>query len=154
MSACVSDWFFYSILYHETSKLVDNSQTGIQWRISSGLSFVLESYNLATLLKQTISYQLFYINLKLAHQRIMFYQYVPPAAFVYWTPKFFYHQFLHRYFHVCTRQQVNDTYLYSSFETNQLLRNYHVPIYLSGILGLYRRQRMWRHQQNYIFPYD
>ena len=47
-----------------TSKLVDNSQTELQWRISLGLSFVLDSYILTTLLKQTISYQPFYINLK------------------------------------------------------------------------------------------
>ena len=83
MSALVSDWFCYSIVYHETSKLVESSQTGLQWRISIGLSFVLESHNLTTLLKQKISYKVFYLNLKRAHQRIMFYVYVPPTAFVY-----------------------------------------------------------------------
>ena len=60
----VSDWCFYSIIYHETFKLVGSSQTGIQYRISLGVPFVLESCNLTTLLKQTISYQPFYINLK------------------------------------------------------------------------------------------
>ena len=44
-------WFFYSVLYHKTFKLVDSSQTGLQWRISLGLSFVLQSYNLTSLLK-------------------------------------------------------------------------------------------------------
>ena len=119
---------------------------------------MLESYNLTTLLKQTISYQLFYINLKSALERIMFYLYVPPIAFVYKTPKFLYHQFLPRYFHVCTLQQVNDTYFhsisYSCFETTQLLRNCYVPIYLSEILGLYHRQRIWCHQQKYILLYN
>ena len=76
-------WFFYSVLYHKTFKLVDSSQTGLQWRISLGLSFVLQSYNLTSLLKQIISYQLFYINLKCARQRIMFYLYVTLKAFVY-----------------------------------------------------------------------
>ena len=50
--------FLFSTL-HWTSKLVDSSQTRLQWRISLGLSFVLESYNFTTLLKQTISYQRF-----------------------------------------------------------------------------------------------
>ena len=62
VTTLASDWFFYSVSYHETSKLVESSQTGLQWRISLGLSFVLEPYNLATLLKQTISYQLFSIK--------------------------------------------------------------------------------------------
>ena len=83
VNALVSDWFFYSILYHETSKLVGSSQTGFQWRISLGLSFVLESYNLTTLLKQTISYLLFYINLKRTCQMIMIYLDVTPIAFAY-----------------------------------------------------------------------
>ena len=83
VSARISDWFFYSILYQEISKLADSSQTGLQWRILLGLSFVLELYNLRTLLKQTISHQLFYINLKRARQRITLYLYVPPIAFVY-----------------------------------------------------------------------
>ena len=81
VSACVSDLFFYSVLYHETSKLVDSSQTGPQWRISLRLSFVLESYNLATLLKQTISYQLFYINLERAHQRMFYLAICTPNSF-------------------------------------------------------------------------
>ena len=54
MSACVSDF-----------------------SIQLGLSFVLELHNLINFLKQTISYQLFYINLKCVRQRIMFYLYVP-----------------------------------------------------------------------------
>ena len=44
--------------------------------------------------------------------------------------------------------------LYSCFETTELLRNYHVPIYLSEILGFYHRQKMRCHQQNYILRYN
>ena len=51
VSARVSDLLFYSVLYHETSKLVDSSQTGPQWRISLRLSFVLESTLLGNLAK-------------------------------------------------------------------------------------------------------
>ena len=60
LSECSCKWliFLFSTL-HWTSKLVDSSQTRLQWRISLGLSFVLESYNFTTLLKQTISYQRF-----------------------------------------------------------------------------------------------
>ena len=64
-----------------TSRLEHSSQTGLQWRISLGF-FVLNSYNLTIFLKQTISYQLFYINWKRTNQRIMFNLYVPPIAFV------------------------------------------------------------------------
>ena len=67
---------------------------------------------------------------------------------------FLHYQFFPRYFHVCILQQVNDIYLHSvsnsCSETTQLLRNYHVPIYLSEIIGLYHRQKKWCHHQNYI----
>ena len=43
---------------------------------------------------------------------------------------------------------------YSCFETTKLLRNYDVLIYLSETLGLYHKQKVWYHQQNYILLYD
>ena len=77
-----SDWFFYSILHHGTSKLMDSSQTGLQWKISLGLIFVLDSYDLIILLKQTISYRFFCMYLKRVRQKIMFCLHVPPIAFI------------------------------------------------------------------------
>ena len=144
VSAPVSDWFFYSIIYHETSKLVDSRQTGFQWRISLGLIYL---DNLA----KTISYQLFKTcsskdNILHIYLQQLFFIRLPNSCITNFCT----------YFHVWTLKQLNGTYLhpvsYSCFEATQLLRNYHVPIYLSEILGLYHRQRMWCHQQNYIPP--
>ena len=110
-----------------TSKLVDSSQTELQWRISLGLSFVLESYILTTLLKQTISYQPFYINLKqVPNDNVLS---IP-------TPNSFY----------LLDSQILSSPIFAQilsccFETTQLLRNYHVPIYLWEILGIYHRQK-------------
>ena len=42
----------------------------------------------------------------------------------------------------------------SCFATTELLRDYHVPIYLSEILGFYHKQKTWCHQQNYMLPYN
>ena len=51
VSTRVSDWFLDPILCHDTFKLVDCRQTGLQLRISLVLSFLLESYNLTNFLK-------------------------------------------------------------------------------------------------------
>ena len=58
-------WLIF--LFNTLSWNIQTSEQYPNWtsmKISLGLSFVLESHNLTTLLKQKILYQLFYINLK------------------------------------------------------------------------------------------
>ena len=155
VSARVSDWFFCSILYLETSKLVDSIQTGLRWKISLGLSFALEPYKLTTLLKHNLL-PAFLHKFETCSSKYNVLSIYTPSSYCQ-IPKFLCRQCFPRYFHVRILQQVNDTHLHSisycCFEITQLLRNYHASIYLLENLGLYHTQKVWFHQQNYILPY-
>ena len=136
VSARVSDWFFYSILYHKTSKLVDSSQTGLQRRISLGLSFVLKSNNLTTLLKQTISSQPICINLKRVRRCLLDSQIHESSIF--------------GQIFSCFYLSTSKWHL-SSFNFIKLLRNHSIPMKLS-CCNLFIRDSRFLSQAKNVLP--
>ena len=74
---------FISIFFPKTLKQTDSNQTALLWKLSLRFFFVLNSYNLTALLRQTISAQPFYIDLKRANKIINIYLFVPIIAAAY-----------------------------------------------------------------------